>query len=56
MIDAPHEYGEQRVAGPEQLPLGMLHLEPLRLGLGLALHDSGRLAHGGSAREPNRPT
>ena len=38
MIDSPHEDGEKRLLGPEQFPLRVLDLEPLRLRLGLALH------------------
>ena len=39
VVDTPHEHGQQGIIAAEQLPLGMLHLEPLGLGLGQSLHN-----------------
>ena len=52
VVYAPHEHGEEGVAGPEARPLGVLHLEPFGLGLGLALHEGGCLAHGCHSQSP----
>ncbi len=47
VVDPPHEHGEEGLGGAEELPLGVLDLEPLGLGGGPPLqhHPGGALHH-----------
>ena len=42
VVDAPHEYGKQRLGGAVELPLGVLHFDVLRLGRAQAHLGRGR--------------
>ncbi len=50
VVNSPHEDAEEGFRGPEQLPLGVLHLDALRLRRGRGL----RRGHGGRGRGEDR--